>query len=83
MVLKELDGFDRIEACIIHPVVCRTQTGEIVGLIVPSIMVEMRYLEARRDLQTAHGAASEGIGGVYDMPGFSLVPSAHHRWRDN
>jgi hypothetical protein len=64
MGLQESDRFDRIEASVIHPVVCRTQAREVIGDIVPGVLVQMRHLQTRRDLQAANCTTPEGTGGI-------------------
>ncbi len=59
MRLQKPDGINRVEACIIHPVMRLTQPRKIVRRVVRGIVVEVGDGQTGFDLQSTYGAAFE------------------------
>jgi hypothetical protein len=71
------DGFERIKISVEHPVMGPAQPRQIVGSIVPAVVVQVGDSQAGLDLKPANDTAAERVGFAGDPVSRSLVSFFH------
>jgi len=82
MRAQEPDRLNRVKASVIHSMMCWAKAGQVIRHIVCGVVIQVRRLQTRSELQATDDAATEWIGLARHPTGFGLVP-AYHGVTDN